>query len=151
MDLSTGESPTQQIRPGKLPLLPHLWAGYLLGFATVVAELIDPSLHSPNIATTEIPIPNLYLYSSYVRWRRLLARLRISLSRRDAACARLEAPHFAGPGGRLPFHPYLQPLLGVQVAAGDCTVRKLEVRAAGDEAANGGPHGFRRVCHAFLV
>ena len=62
MDLSTGESPTQQIRPGKLPLLPHLWAGYLLGFATVVAELIDPSLHSPNIATTEIPIPNLYLF-----------------------------------------------------------------------------------------
>jgi len=62
MDVSPGESPTQQMQPGKLPPLPHLWVGYLLGFATVVAELIDPSLHSPDIATTEIPIPNLYLF-----------------------------------------------------------------------------------------
>jgi len=61
MDVLSGESPAQQRHPGKLPPLPQLWAGYLLGFATIVAEFVDASHHS-EIVVNEIPIPNLYLF-----------------------------------------------------------------------------------------
>jgi hypothetical protein len=62
MDVSPGELPAQQMQPGNLPPLPQLWVGYLLGFATVVAELIDPALHTPDSAVTLFPVPNLYLF-----------------------------------------------------------------------------------------
>jgi hypothetical protein len=54
----------------------------------------------------------------------------------------LEAPDFAGAGRWLPFHPHLQPLLGFQVAAGDCPVRELEIPIPIDEAPNRGAYGF---------
>lgn len=62
MDASPGGLPTDQMQPVKLPPLPQLWAGYLLGLATIVAEFVDPSLRRPDVVTNEIPIPNLYLF-----------------------------------------------------------------------------------------
>lgn len=40
---------------------PQLWIGYLLGVATIVAEVVAVSLH-PEFAKDEIPIPPLYLF-----------------------------------------------------------------------------------------
>jgi hypothetical protein len=62
MDVSPGELPAQQMQPGTLPPLPQLWVGYLLGFATVVAELIEGSNHAVNLPPSDFPIPNLYLF-----------------------------------------------------------------------------------------
>jgi hypothetical protein len=61
MDFSPGESSSEQTQPGNLPPLPQLWVGYLLGFATVIAELVAVSLH-PEMEKAEIPIPPLYLF-----------------------------------------------------------------------------------------
>jgi hypothetical protein len=62
MDVSPGGLPADQMQPVNLPPLPQLWVGYLLGFATIVAEFVDASLHSPDVVINEIPIPNLYLF-----------------------------------------------------------------------------------------
>jgi hypothetical protein len=61
MDDSPGELPTGQIQAGKLPPLPQLWVGYLIGFANVVAEVVHASLH-PEVVKDEFPIPPLYLF-----------------------------------------------------------------------------------------
>jgi hypothetical protein len=67
MDVSSGglpaeEMPPVNLPPVNLPPLPQLWVGYLLGFATIVAEFVDASLHPPDRVINEIPIPNLYLF-----------------------------------------------------------------------------------------
>lgn len=62
MDFSPADLPAQQMQQAKLPPLPQLWVGYLLGFATVVAELVDPSLQNTVPAETFLLIPNLYLF-----------------------------------------------------------------------------------------
>ena len=62
MDVSPGGLPADQRKPVNLPPLPQLWVGYLLGFATIVAEFVDASLHSPDVVINEIPIPNVYLF-----------------------------------------------------------------------------------------
>jgi hypothetical protein len=62
MDVSPGGLPADQMQPVNLPPLPQLWVGYLLGFATIVAEFVDASLHSPDVVINEIPIPNVYLF-----------------------------------------------------------------------------------------
>jgi hypothetical protein len=61
MDFSPGESSSEQTQPGNLPPLPQLWVGYLLGFATVIAELVAASLN-PEMAKTAFLIPPLYLF-----------------------------------------------------------------------------------------
>ncbi|HKN75701.1 MAG TPA: hypothetical protein VJW94_11035 [Candidatus Acidoferrum sp.] len=61
MDDSPGELPAAQLLPGKLPPLPQLWIGYLLGFATIVAEFVAASFH-PEMAQAPFPIPPLYLF-----------------------------------------------------------------------------------------
>ena len=61
MDFSPANSPTGQLTPEKLPPLPQLWVGYLLGFATIVAEYVAMSLH-PELAKAEFSIPPLYLF-----------------------------------------------------------------------------------------
>jgi hypothetical protein len=61
MDDSPGELPTESIQPGKLPPLPKLWVGYLLGLPTMIAEFAAVSLH-PEMEKAEIPIPPLYLF-----------------------------------------------------------------------------------------
>ncbi len=62
MDSSPADVPAQHMQQAKLPPLPQLWIGYLLGFATVVAELIEGSLHTPDPVISDFPIPNLYLF-----------------------------------------------------------------------------------------
>ena len=62
MDVSPNESSGQQMQPQTLPPLPQLWVGYLLGLATVVAELIEGSNHASDPPPTDFPIPNLYLF-----------------------------------------------------------------------------------------
>ena len=49
------------LHSGKLPPLAQLWVGYLLGFATIVAEFAAAALH-PEMAQAEFPIPPLYLF-----------------------------------------------------------------------------------------
>jgi hypothetical protein len=62
MDFSPRDLPAQPMQQAKLPRLPQLWVGYLLGVATVVAELIEGSTHTPDPVTSDFPIPNLYLF-----------------------------------------------------------------------------------------
>ena len=61
MDDSPGESSAENIQPGRLPPLPQLWIGYLIGLANIVAEFVYTSLH-PEMVKEEFPIPPLYLF-----------------------------------------------------------------------------------------
>ncbi len=60
MDWSGGESQQQQ-PAGALPPFPRIWIGYLLGFATLIAEMIAISLH-PELVKEPLLIPPLYLF-----------------------------------------------------------------------------------------
>jgi hypothetical protein len=64
MDFSPADLPAQQTQQAQLPPLPQLWVGYLLGLATVVAELVEgPQQHTPESASImDFRIPNLYLF-----------------------------------------------------------------------------------------
>jgi hypothetical protein len=62
MDSSPADVPAQPLQQAKLPPLPQLWIGYLLGFSTIVAELIEGSLDTPDRVISDFPIPNLYLF-----------------------------------------------------------------------------------------
>jgi hypothetical protein len=64
MDFSPADLPAQQTQQAQLPPLPQLWVGYLLGLATVVAELVEgPQQHTPEPASImDFRIPNLYLF-----------------------------------------------------------------------------------------
>jgi hypothetical protein len=62
MDSAPNESSGQQTQLQTRPPLPQLWAGYLLGLATVVAELIEGSNRASDPPPTDFPIPNLYLF-----------------------------------------------------------------------------------------
>ena len=61
MDRSSGESSEQQSLAASLPRFPRIWVGYLLGLATVVAEIVAISLH-PELAKEPLLIPPLYLF-----------------------------------------------------------------------------------------
>jgi hypothetical protein len=61
MDWSSGESQEQQSEPKALPPLPRVWIGYLLGVATMIAEMIAVTLH-PELAKEPLLIPPLYLF-----------------------------------------------------------------------------------------
>jgi hypothetical protein len=61
MDWSGGESQEQQVPPRALPPLPRIWIGYLLGVATLIAEMIAVTLH-PELAKEPLLIPPLYLF-----------------------------------------------------------------------------------------
>jgi hypothetical protein len=61
MDSSPGESSEDRTQPGNLPPLPQLWVGYLLGIATIIAELVAAS-SNPEMAKAAFPIPPLYLF-----------------------------------------------------------------------------------------
>ena len=47
---------------GQVPPLPQLWIGYLLGFATVLAELFEAPVNTSATSITGFPIPNVYLF-----------------------------------------------------------------------------------------
>src|SRR5882762_5662162 len=61
MDWSSGESQEQQSESKALPPLPRVWIGYLLGVATMIAEMIAVTLH-PELAKEPLLIPPLYLF-----------------------------------------------------------------------------------------
>ncbi len=61
MDWSGGESQEQQAQPGAVPRFPRIWIGYLLGFATLIAEMVAVTLH-PELAKEPLLIPPLYLF-----------------------------------------------------------------------------------------
>jgi hypothetical protein len=61
MDWSGGESQEQQAQPRALPRFPRIWIGYLLGVATLIAEMIAVTLH-PELAKEPLLIPPLYLF-----------------------------------------------------------------------------------------
>lgn len=61
MDWSGGESQEQQAQREAMPPFPRVWIGYLLGVATLVAEMIAVALH-PELAKEPLIIPPLYLF-----------------------------------------------------------------------------------------
>jgi hypothetical protein len=61
MDWSGGKLPGQQAESGALPPFPRIWIGYLLGLATLIAEMIAVALH-PELAKEPLLIPPLYLF-----------------------------------------------------------------------------------------
>ena len=61
MDWSGGESQEQQAQREALPPFPRIWIGYLLGVATLIAEMIAVALH-PELAKEPLIIPPLYLF-----------------------------------------------------------------------------------------
>lgn len=61
MDWSGGESQEQQAQRDALPHFPRIWIGYLLGVATLIAEMIAVALH-PELAKEPLIIPPLYLF-----------------------------------------------------------------------------------------
>lgn len=61
MDWFSGESQEQHTAPGEPPRFPRLWIGYLLGLATLIAEIVAFSLH-PELAKEPFVVPPLYLF-----------------------------------------------------------------------------------------
>lgn len=64
MDWSSGDSseqPTQPAQPAGAPHFPRIWIGYLLGVATIIAEMVAISLH-PELAKEPLLVPPLYLF-----------------------------------------------------------------------------------------
>src|SRR5260370_9403453 len=61
MDWFGGESQEQEAEPGALSPFPRIWIGYLLGAATLIAEMIAVTL-LPELAKEPLIIPPLYLF-----------------------------------------------------------------------------------------
>jgi hypothetical protein len=61
MDWSSGDSQGQSVHPASAPPFPRIWIGYLLGIATLIAEMIAISLH-PELAKEPLLVPPLYLF-----------------------------------------------------------------------------------------
>jgi len=87
MDWSGVESQEQQSRPQALPPFPRIWVGYLLGVATLIAEIIAVTLH-PELAKEPLLIPPLYLFLanfiSLVYWMVCVYEFHVILSRATA-------------------------------------------------------------------
>jgi len=61
MDWPGGESQEQDAEPRALPRFPRIWIGYLLGVATLIAEMIAITWH-PELAKEPLLMPPLYLF-----------------------------------------------------------------------------------------
>ena len=61
MDWSSGESEKQPVQAETVPPFPRIWIGYLLGLATLMAEIVAVTLH-PELAKQPLLIPPLYLF-----------------------------------------------------------------------------------------
>ena len=61
MDWSGGQSQEHQSESKALPPWPRIWIGYLLGVATMIAEMIAVTRH-PELAKEPLLIPPLYLF-----------------------------------------------------------------------------------------
>ena len=66
MDWPSQESRQQQLQPGTLPPFPRIWNGYLLGVATLIAEIVAVMLHPEllhqDLLKGPLIIPPLYLF-----------------------------------------------------------------------------------------
>ncbi len=110
MDWSGGESQEQHAKPEALPPFPRIWIGYLLGVATLIAEMIAVTLH-PELVKEPLLIPPLYLFLanfiSLIYWLVCVYEYHVVLSQGAASylsrCLRyaLAAPP-STPGGQLP-------------------------------------------------
>ena len=84
MDWSAGESQEQHPEPGALPAFPRMWIGYLLGVATLVAEIVAVTLH-PELLKEPLIIPPLYLFManfiSFVYWLVCVYEFHVVVSR----------------------------------------------------------------------
>jgi hypothetical protein len=84
MDWSAGESREQQPQPDALPPFPRIWVGYLLGVATLIAEVVAVTLH-PELLKEPLLIPPLYLFLanflSLVYWLVCVYEYHVVLSR----------------------------------------------------------------------
>ncbi len=84
MDWSGGESRERQAERGALPSFPRIWIGYLLGVATLIAEMIAVALH-PELAKEPLLIPPLYLFLanfiSLVYWLVCVYEYHVALAR----------------------------------------------------------------------
>jgi len=56
-----GDSQEQQAQPGAPAAFPRIWVGYLLGVATLIAEMVAIYLH-PELAKEPLLVPPLYLF-----------------------------------------------------------------------------------------
>jgi hypothetical protein len=56
-----GDSQEQQAQPGTPAAFPRIWVGYLLGVATLIAEMVAIYLH-PELAKEPLLVPPLYLF-----------------------------------------------------------------------------------------
>src|SRR5258708_1693984 len=87
MDWSGGESQEQHAEPGALPPFPRVWIGYLLGVATLIAEMVAVTLH-PELAKEPLLIPPLYLFLanfiSLVYWLVCVYQYHVVLSQATA-------------------------------------------------------------------
>jgi len=87
MDWYGGESQEQRAEPGALPPFPRIWIGYLLGVATLIAEMIAVTLH-PELAKEPLLIPPLYLFLanfiSLVYWLVCVYEYHVVLARATA-------------------------------------------------------------------
>ena len=61
MNWSSGDSPEGPAQPQAPPRFPRVWVGYLLGVATIIAEMIAISFH-PELAKEPLIVPPLYLF-----------------------------------------------------------------------------------------
>lgn len=61
MDWSSGDFREQPVPPAVAPVFPRIWIGYVLGVATLIAEIIAISLH-PELAKEPLLVPPLYLF-----------------------------------------------------------------------------------------
>jgi hypothetical protein len=87
MDWSGEESREQQGARGALPPFPRIWIGYLLGLATLIAEVVMVTLH-PELAKEALVIPPLYLFLpnfiSIVYWLVCVYELHVVLRQASA-------------------------------------------------------------------
>lgn len=74
MEFSSDDRREPRAVSAALPPLPRIWIGYLLGLATIIAEMVAVSLHpelakGSDIAKGEFVIPPLYLFlASFIGW-----------------------------------------------------------------------------------
>jgi len=98
MDWSSEDSQGQPAQPPALPPFPRIWMGYLLGVATVIAEMVAISPH-PELAKQPLFVPPLHLFLAnficLVYWLVCVYELHVVLKHASSAlipssrCARL--------------------------------------------------------------
>jgi len=90
MDFVGGERREPGAKSGVLPPLPRVWIGYLLGLATIIAEMVALALHpelakGSDISKGEFAIPPLYLFLAnfigFVYWLVCIYQIHMVLAR----------------------------------------------------------------------